>query len=662
LIRFLAKLSPTGKVRLALGVVGALLLAYLVLAGKPWSVPRPWENLKPAQFATVFLWFAAAINLVLAAFLAATAPWWTAPLRGEQAESENPNSEIGDRDSEIEHQTSNIKHLKWFWPLVIAAMALTAIIGWPRLGQSLWHDEAYPVKRAIVGNYRIQDDGSLKLKTVSWNDTFFYYKKPNHMLHSVLCRITNDTWRLFARPKGLQFHEVALRIPTYLAGIASVACLALFVRKLGYPSAAVIAAFFLALHPWQIRYATEGRAYAFVFVLLPLLFYFFLKALEAGRWRWWAAFAATEVLLLHAYLTCIHVLVIFNLCAPLVIWFRYGKTSQALTLVVRWFVANIFAAMAFFLLMLPIVPQLIAYLDETHGLGDVDYRWTQSFLSHLLAGISWNNSLKFESPYLELYPWAVMHPGMFVLICLLGIGFLALGIRRLVAAGPARGLLVLPLLLPAIGCFIQMRVTSGHMYVWYIIFVLPGVVALVAVGLDEIIAGARSWRGKIFGAAFVALLLSSYAAWTAPQRHRLMSGSMQPNRESVLLTRPTLDPMDPRQKDIITATFFGDPYPYDPNMVMFSGMTEFRKLLERADAENKPLFINLGYLVTVEGEHPNKYDFLKNSGLFEDLGILRGFETLQSRHVFKYKPGSAAGFDFASVPKDPGSPGHEEKD
>ncbi|HEY5812047.1 MAG TPA: hypothetical protein VIT23_05295, partial [Terrimicrobiaceae bacterium] len=70
------------------------------------------------------------------------------------------------------------------------------------------------------------------------------------------------------------------------------------------------------------------------------------------------------------------------------------------------------------------------------------------------------------------------------------------------------------------------------------------------------------------------------------------------------------------------------------------------------------LFINLGYLTTVEGEHPNKYELLRNSGFFEDLGILSGFEpTMQSRHVFRYLPGRAAGFDFGAIPGDRGRAG-----
>ncbi|HET9523967.1 MAG TPA: hypothetical protein VFO90_07025, partial [Terrimicrobiaceae bacterium] len=120
----------------------------------------------------------------------------------------------------------------------------------------------------------------------------------------------------------------------------------------------------------------------------------------------------------------------------------------------------------------------------------------------------------------------------------------------------------------------------------------------------------------------------------------------------------TLDPQDPRQESILTATFYGPPEPYDPNIIVFRNAVELGNLVRQADAGGKPLFINLGYLTTVEGEHQNKYALLRSSGFFEDLGILPGFEpTMQSRHVFRYKSGSAAHFDFSAVPPDRGRPG-----
>ena len=81
-----------------------------------------------------------------------------------------------------------------------------------------------------------------------------------------------------------------------MAGIASIATIALLLNELAFPSAGVMAAFLSALHPWHIRYASKARAYAFVLCLIPFVIYFFLRALENGLWRWWAAFGTAEFL------------------------------------------------------------------------------------------------------------------------------------------------------------------------------------------------------------------------------------------------------------------------------------------------------------------------------------------------------------------------------
>ena len=535
-------------------------------------------------------------------------------------------------------------------------MAVNSWICWPRLWQSFWHDENYPIRNAIVGTYRLLPDGSLKLKPVSWQATFFFYRKPNHTLYSGIARVCNEAWRLIARPKGLQFNESIIRFPAYVAGIASIATIALLLNELEFPSAGVVAAFLSALHPWHIRYASEARAYAFVLCLIPLVIYFFLRALENGLWRWWAAFATAEFFLMYSYPTCIYVLVVLNLCALPAIWWRWGRSSNAITQFMRLTVANIFAAMFFLPLMLPCVPQFLGYVKGIPG--ELDYEWMTNFLAHLLSGIPWSYRGHWDMGSLELRSWFSVHQWLGLFVFFLAIAFLALGVCRLVAKDRISALLPIVLLLPAVICFVQTKVHGLFIYEWYLIFVLPGVIAFVALGIDQVSTLVRSRIGRVAATAFAALVISGYAAWSAPQRHFLMTRSIQPNRESVLLTRPTLDPKDPQQRNILTATFYGPPEPYDPNIIIFRNAIELGDLVRKADVDGKPLFINLGYLTTVEGEHQNKYELLRNSGFFEDLGILSGFEpSMQSRHVFRYKPGSAAHFDFGAVPRDRGRPG-----
>jgi hypothetical protein len=168
-------LPPAGKARLLLAALCGFILLWLLFASKPWQVhvARSGEWKVP-QYVAYYVWIAALIDLAVAALLAMTAHWWTRPL------------------VDVPPRENRCSAPRWFWPLVAAAMAINSWICWPRLWQSFWHDENYPLRNAIVGTYRALPDGSLKLKPVSWQATFFFYKKPNHTLYSAIARVCNE--------------------------------------------------------------------------------------------------------------------------------------------------------------------------------------------------------------------------------------------------------------------------------------------------------------------------------------------------------------------------------------------------------------------------------------------------------------------------------------
>jgi len=239
---------------------------------------------------------------------------------------------------------------------------------------------------------------------------------------------------------------------------------------------------------------------------------------------------------------------------------------------------------------------------------------------------------------------------------------LALGFRRMVTSSIPGALFALVLPLAAGLCVLETKRRDGYLFEWYVIFLLPAFLAFGAIGLREIfrLLPAPRWQNVAF-ATLSLFLLSAYVAWTAPQRDFLRGHSLQPYRESVALTRPTLDPLDPAQDRILTTTFYSKPFPYDPRIILFANGPELGALVRRAGAEHKTLFVNLGFLVTVKGEHPNKYRFLKESGFFDDLGILPGFMETLGRHVFLYRPGTAAGFDFSTIAGDIGRSDKDQK-
>jgi hypothetical protein len=101
---------------------------------------------------------------------------------------------------------------------------------------------------------------------------------------------------------------LAIKLPSLLLGTATVPLIYLLgVRTVGRTAALLGAALF-ALAPFDIFYATEGRAYATIAFLSVASTLALLRMLEDGRRRWVLAFCAATLALLYTHYTAVFVL------------------------------------------------------------------------------------------------------------------------------------------------------------------------------------------------------------------------------------------------------------------------------------------------------------------------------------------------------------------
>lgn len=130
----------------------------------------------------------------------------------------------------------------WLWPLgLLAALLLGAALRLPTLGDApLWLDEGYSVW--------FSDQGWRFL----WADMAHAETFPP-LYYSML-----KLWREVAGSG-----EAALRLPSALAGIATIGVMAVAGRRAGGVALGVIAALLCALWQFQIHYSMEARSYAF---------------------------------------------------------------------------------------------------------------------------------------------------------------------------------------------------------------------------------------------------------------------------------------------------------------------------------------------------------------------------------------------------------------
>ncbi|HEY5742892.1 MAG TPA: glycosyltransferase family 39 protein, partial [Terrimicrobiaceae bacterium] len=377
---------------IALAIIGTILL---LLAPKPWQWKAPADgHMRIGDYVRVYSWWAGVVNCVLLAALGANARWW---MRGAQGGLYHfPRPALP----------------RWFLPLTILAMLLCAWFGAHRLRQSFWDDEVYAMRRAIHGQWKRNNDGSIRFRPVTWQETFWFFEKPQHQLHSVVSRIVLDTWRAVAKPQGLKVREDVVRIPSYLAGVFSVGAIALLLWRLGFPAAGVIAAFFLVVHPWHIRYASELRAYSFMLLVIPLCYVFLIEALESGHWRWWIAYGIGLLFLMYSNALHIYPALGAGLCGLAAVAIQW-RDPRAKIQLARFTVVVVLAGMVFFQLMLPCVPQFADYLRNSAVHGNLDLRWLSSYLGLLFVGAPWSSTGRPASPYMEVYPQAVSHPIVF---------------------------------------------------------------------------------------------------------------------------------------------------------------------------------------------------------------------------------------------------------
>ena len=171
--------------------------------------------------------------------------------------------------------------------LIVGALTLVAVVvRWSPLQVSLHDDELFL--------YAIVNDHSLGEVLSIVHDT---EKTPP--LGFVL------SW-LFARGDDL---TIPLRIPSFIAGIASVPLVYLLGRRTVGRAAATVAAAWFALSPFQIYYATGARAYAQVAVFVVLATLALLLALEQRRFRWWALYVVAAVAAVYSHYIAALVLV-----------------------------------------------------------------------------------------------------------------------------------------------------------------------------------------------------------------------------------------------------------------------------------------------------------------------------------------------------------------
>jgi hypothetical protein len=326
------------------------------------------------------------------------------------------------------------------------------------------------------------------------------------------------------------------------------------------------------------------------------------------------------------------VVIVGNACIfALLLLHRWSK-EERLTQLARWAVVSLLAGMAVYQLLAPALPQIALYMQNNARykadlMGFVVNPWLALF-----TGQGWVN-IEPENPHvfgwvttLSRTPWFIIQP-LLLMVCF------CIGMRKLWAGGYTQRCIALFVL--SVPLVVTLHLLASHFVFlpWYGVPALPGIVLTAALGfctlLDRHPLGMR-WVAP-------ALLVLLAVCW-APQHLALKAVPGGCNRESAQITRKILNPQHPEYGKESLTTFIGALYKgYDNLALQIDSQADLEKYMQLAQAEKRPLYVNLGRQNILLPEQIKVRHFLENSGQFIMHGPLYGWEPEATRWVFEWR-------------------------
>jgi len=329
--------------------------------------------------------------------------------------------------------------------------------------------------------------------------------------------------------------EFSLRSLSVVFGVIAIILTGLIGSFLYDRRTGLLAALFMAVMVFPLRYSQEARGYALFLMLALASFYFCVRCLQKGQARDWFAYLGITVALSYTHTYWVFLVLAQNLYVLLFYW------AERVTLL-RWIGIQTVVTLCF----LPWLPQFFAQVEEaTHG-----QFWLQQpsspihdFRFHILIG-TLLNYVSFLAPSRIVWAYLVLAVIATLCITVAGSGFHWRNLRKSLESytweiridDVQRSSFLLLWLVCSLGVpFFLSHFTHVYFHPRYAIAAVPALYLLLARGVWQI--PTNFGRGAI--GLFIAVI-----SLTSLQRYYERGGQKEPWREWVTYLTQQTEPED----------------------------------------------------------------------------------------------------------------------
>lgn len=534
-----------------------------------------------------------------------------------------------------------------FYGLLGAILAGALAMRTPRMTHSFWGDEADAIATYVHGMYKPlkkkDRQGPVYFEGAIWPQTFFSARHGpnNHVLFSVTSRLCLEGWRKITDRKSTEFTEWVARVPSLAGGLVSLAGLALLLRRWGVPWLGLLAALFMALHPWHVRYSTEARGYALALAFYPFLLLVLSHALDRGRWRAWLVFGLLEFLIMYSWAGMAYAMVLLNLVGLGLMLAQRGRAQQ----VVRWMTVNLVAAMLFISLYAPHVPQITEAHERLQWLRGLpmDATWFHNLIAEFFTGIPYHLQIARNPGEISWEGLIQTSPVLtYVGFSLIILSFLA-GLVGLWQWHRQRALLIISTFAAVILCTVHFKFgIKDELRSWYLIFALPAFSVTVAFGLYLLGRSlCQLFRAREFaisaGVAISLLFIAAASLWA--MNWSQMHLPFEDYRGVLAVSREQHESFSPKAtSNVLMCWLWRYSAVYDPRgEIQVRSGPGLRARMEEIKSKKGELYMVVGFRTLAESSNAEIIAMVEDPALFEKVRIFPSRQSIQMMEVYRMR-------------------------